>query len=139
MNSHTELMSALGRIGRILPSQKPEAIAVPSPLGQITETTVRLTPDQRVCFYPGKLHGGVSALLLDHMFANCCNPAVTAQLSVKYYRSIPPEVPITIRVWQAKTDGRKKYMKGCICMRDESTGSMINAVEADALFIQPKS
>ncbi|THC88021.1 hypothetical protein EYZ11_012530 [Aspergillus tanneri] len=120
MNSHTELMSALGRIGRILPSQKPEAIA-------------------RVCFYPGKLHGGVSALLLDHMFANCCNPAVTAQLSVKYYRSIPPEVPITIRVWQAKTDGRKKYMKGCICMRDESTGSMINAVEADALFIQPKS
>ncbi|KAB8240021.1 HotDog domain-containing protein [Aspergillus flavus] len=133
-----QLTRSLGRLGPRLSSRGPEKIRWSSPLGKASETTLSLTPDQATCYYPGMLHGGVSAFLLDHLFADCCSPAVTARLEVSYHRPVPPDIPIIIRVWPVKVEGRKKYMKGCIRVREDRTGKIVDAIEAEALFIQPK-
>ncbi|KAL2812440.1 hypothetical protein BDW59DRAFT_167818 [Aspergillus cavernicola] len=89
--------------------------------------------------YPGKLHGGMSAFLLDHMLAKSCQPAVTANLNISYLQPITPDVPLTLRVWHNRIKGRKKYMGGSIFIRDDRTGRLTEAVRADALFIEPEA
>jgi acyl-CoA thioesterase FadM len=72
------------------------------------------------------------------MFADYCAPAVTASLNITYLKPIPPDALITVRVWLEKMEGRKKFMKGCILFFDENTHSMSDAIQAEALFVQPR-
>ncbi|MBY8857279.1 PaaI family thioesterase [Nocardia sp. CA2R105] len=83
---------------------------------------------------PGHVHGGVSALLLDHTLgvANAWagRTGATAQLNVRYHRPTPLFVPLTVTgrlVWQ---DGRKVGSVGEIRTAD---GTLCVSVEA--LFI----
>jgi acyl-coenzyme A thioesterase PaaI-like protein len=82
---------------------------------------------------PGYVHGGVSALLLDHLFgaANYWAGTVgpTAELTLRYRRPVPLDVPLTLTARQVSVDGRKLFTTGTI----EADGQA--CVTAEALFI----
>lgn len=82
---------------------------------------------------PGSVHGGVSALLLDHLFgaANYWAGAVgpTAELTLRYKRPVPLGTPLTLTAKQVSVDGRKLRTEGTI-----SVGGKV-CVRAEALFI----
>jgi acyl-coenzyme A thioesterase PaaI-like protein len=82
---------------------------------------------------PGYVHGGISALLLDHLFgaANFWAGAVgpTAELTLRYRRPTPLFTPLRLRARQESADGRKLRTTGTI----EAGGKV--CVEAEGLFI----
>lgn len=82
---------------------------------------------------PSFVHGGVSALLLDHLFgaANYWAGTVgpTAELTLRYKRPVPLETPLTLTAKQRSQDGRKLWTTGAI----EANGKV--CVEAEGLFI----
>ena len=82
---------------------------------------------------PGYVHGGVSAMLLDHLFgaANFWAGAVgpTAELTLRYRRPTPLFTPLRLRARQESADGRKLRTTGAI----EADGKV--CVEAEGLFI----
>lgn len=82
---------------------------------------------------PGYVHGGVSALLLDHLFgaANYWAGAVgpTAELTLHYRRPVPLAAPLTLSARQVSVDGRKLRAEGTISAEGEV------CVRAEGLFI----
>ena len=82
---------------------------------------------------PSFVHGGVSALLLDHALgvANYwAGPTgMTATLTVRYRKPTPLFEPLTITSKQVSVDGRKIRTVGAISAAGET------CVEADGLFI----
>lgn len=53
--------------------------------------------------YPGRMHGGLVAALLDAAMTNClfarnCQ-AVTAELIVRYRQAVEPNSPMIVRAW----------------------------------------
>lgn len=98
-----------------------------------------LDPEQKICYYPDKLHGGYLAFLMDEHFANCCPSAVTAWFNMDFLKSINPNVTrLALRAWPVKINGRKIYMEGSITIPDESTGKELLAARASALFVIPR-
>ena len=83
---------------------------------------------------PGHVHGGVSALLLDHVLgvANAWGgtSGMTAQLSTRYHRPTPLFEPLTISGKFLSKDGRKIHTVGEIKTAD---GELCVSVEG--LFI----
>lgn len=84
---------------------------------------------------PGHVHGGVSALVLDHvlgeMAANAASPRFTGTITLRYLRPtrlgrLHAEARIT------RTDGIKAYASGHLADDEGIT------VEAEGVFIQPK-
>jgi acyl-coenzyme A thioesterase PaaI-like protein len=84
---------------------------------------------------PGHVHGGVSALVLDHvlgeMAANAASPRFTGTITLRYLRPtrlgrLHAEARIT------RTDGIKAFAVGHLADEDGVT------VEADGVFIQPR-
>ncbi|WP_112469384.1 PaaI family thioesterase [Streptomyces triticisoli] len=82
---------------------------------------------------PGCVHGGVSALLLDHTLgvANHWSgtSGMTAELTVRYHRPTPLFEPLTITGRQISVDGRKIRTVGTV-----SAGGR-DCVTAEGLFI----
>lgn len=110
----------------------------PHPLGREAECLMLLSPSQRMCYYHGKLFGGYLAFLMDRILADCCESAVTANLNTSFSCSVPPAVPILLRAWPDKVDGRKIYLKASVQIPGERPNGWVNAVSADPLFIRPK-
>jgi acyl-coenzyme A thioesterase PaaI-like protein len=84
---------------------------------------------------PGHVHGGVAALVLDHVLgevaANAENPRFTGTITMRYLRTtrlgrLHAEARIT------RTDGVKAYAAGHLADEEGIT------VEAAGVFIQPK-
>ncbi|SEH78216.1 Acyl-coenzyme A thioesterase PaaI, contains HGG motif [Mycolicibacterium rutilum] len=84
---------------------------------------------------PGHVHGGVAALILDHLLgevaANAESPRFTGTITLRYLRPTPlgrlhAEARIT------GTDGVKAYAAGYLADAEGPT------VEAEGVFIQPK-
>ena len=84
---------------------------------------------------PGHVHGGVAALVLDHVLgevaANAATPRFTGTITLRYLRTtrlgaLHAEARIT------RTEGVKTYAVGHLADEDGVT------VEADGVFIQPK-
>lgn len=84
---------------------------------------------------PGHVHGGVAALVLDHVLgevaANAENPRFTGTITMRYLRTtrlgrVHAEARIT------RTDGVKAYAAGHLADEEGIT------VEAEGVFIQPK-
>ncbi|WP_396903549.1 PaaI family thioesterase [Mycolicibacterium phlei] len=84
---------------------------------------------------PGHVHGGVAALILDHVLgeiaANADRPRFTGTITLRYLRPTPlgrlhAEARIT------EVDGHKAYAVGRLSDADGVT------VEADGVFISPK-
>lgn len=82
---------------------------------------------------PGHVHGGVSALLLDHAFgvANHAagNIGLTAQLTVRYRRPLPLFTPVTVTARQVEVTGRRIRTTGTIGAGGEE------CVVAEAVFV----
>lgn len=107
--------------------------------------TVRRDPDGRVytdfelgaAFEgpPGHVHGGVAALLLDHLLgevaANAESPRFTGTISLRYLRPTPLG-PLHAEAAITRVDGVKAYASGYLADRDGAT------VQAEGVFIQPK-
>jgi acyl-coenzyme A thioesterase PaaI-like protein len=84
---------------------------------------------------PGHLHGGVAALVLDHVLgevaANAENPRLTGTITMRYLHTtrlgrLHAEARIT------RTDGVKAFATGHLADEEGVT------VEAEGVFIQPK-
>lgn len=83
---------------------------------------------------PGCVHGGISALLLDHALgvANHWGPGpsgMTGTLTLRYHRTTPLFEELTVSARQQSTDGRKIYTAGTI----SAAGQV--CVSAEAVFV----
>jgi acyl-coenzyme A thioesterase PaaI-like protein len=111
------------------------ALAPPLPLtghedGSISGTTTLGMPYQGP---PGLVHGGISALLLDHTLGvanHWAGPSgMTAQLTLRYHRTTPLFEPLTVTGRQVSVDGRKIHAEGTLAAGGEV------CVSAEGLFI----
>ncbi|MGN5238604.1 PaaI family thioesterase [Rhodococcus sp. SJ-3] len=80
------------------------------------------------------VHGGVSAMVLDHILSAAVppgdTPIVTAQLTVRYHRPLPLFVPVTMVARETERDGRKRWATGELVIDGQV------AVSAEGLFIE---
>ena len=84
---------------------------------------------------PGLVHGGVSALVLDHMLGEAASkgltkPLFTGTITIKYLRGTPLG-PLRSEAWIERAEGVKAYARGNI---SDAAGV---TVEADGVFIMP--
>jgi uncharacterized protein (TIGR00369 family) len=85
---------------------------------------------------PGLVHGGVSALILDHLLSYAAvvngTPGMTATLDLRYLRPTPYGAPLTAEARTVRVDGRKTYVNAFIVGPEGKP-----TVEATAMFITP--
>lgn len=84
---------------------------------------------------PNHVHGGVSALILDHVLGEVASlggvkPIFTGTISCRYLRGTPLG-SLRCEAWIDRVDGIKTYAKGIIADAEGPT------VEAEGVFIQP--
>jgi acyl-coenzyme A thioesterase PaaI-like protein len=118
-----------------------------------------------LCGHPGYIHGGVPFALFDDLFARCAGlvlpsgVAVTANMGLDFRKPALPDRVYVLRAEITKHEGRKVWLKGsmrclnffnsdemgaCQLSIDENDMSLEErtadlAVEANALFMEPKS
>ena len=115
------------------------AIAPPMPIRGLDDGSVEATVTLHLPYQgpPGLVHGGVSALLLDHTLgtANFWAGASgrTGELTLRYHRPTPLFEELTVSGRQTGLDGRKIWTEGSI--RD-AAGEV--CVSAKGLFITPR-
>jgi acyl-coenzyme A thioesterase PaaI-like protein len=85
---------------------------------------------------PGLVHGGVCALILDHVLGSAGGaggrPGMTGTLRLRYHRPTPLHRPLVARAWIESVDGRKTTIAGEVARTDGRV-----TVEASGLFILP--
>ena len=85
---------------------------------------------------PGQVHGGVCALLLDHVLGATAHrpgrPAVTGTLTVRYLAPTPLG-PLHVEAWIDREEGSKTFAVGHITNTDGTA-----SVRAEGVFIRPK-
>lgn len=84
---------------------------------------------------PGRVHGGVSALVLDHMLGEAASEGLskarfTGTITVKYLRGTPLG-PLRSDAWIERVEGVKVFARGTISDAQGVT------VQADGIFIEP--
>ncbi|EME14457.1 PaaI family thioesterase [Rhodococcus triatomae] len=91
---------------------------------------------------PGHAHGGVSALLLDHLLgvANAWagRSGATAQLNVRYHRPTPLFEPLTLTGRLVAQDGRKINTIGDIRTADGTVCVSVEALFVDKTVPRPR-
>lgn len=84
---------------------------------------------------PGHVHGGVSALILDHVLGEAASPdgkpRFTGSFTVRYPRATPLG-PLHAEAMATRTDGVKTFVAGHISDAEGIT------VEAEGIFITPR-
>jgi acyl-coenzyme A thioesterase PaaI-like protein len=84
---------------------------------------------------PGHVHGGVSALILDHVLGEAASPdqkpRFTGSITVRYLRATPLG-PLRTEAIRTRTEGVKTYCTGTIADAEGIT------VEAEGVFITPR-
>jgi acyl-coenzyme A thioesterase PaaI-like protein len=123
-------------LNRHNPVSGPEnAIAPPLQLhvtdeGGVTGVTTLGLPYQGP---PGHVHGGISALLMDHALGVANHAAgptgMTAQLTVRYRRPTPLFEPLTVICRQVSVEGRRIRSTGAISVNGDE------CVQAEGLFV----
>lgn len=85
---------------------------------------------------PGFVHGGVSAMILDHLSGAAAaangTPGMTAGLDLRYRRPTPHSVPLAAEARTVRVDGRKTFVDSRII----GPGGEVTA-EATAVFVMP--
>ncbi|TAM90498.1 MAG: PaaI family thioesterase [Jatrophihabitans sp.] len=115
------------------------AIAPPMPLRGMPDGSVEGRVSLHLPYQgpPGLVHGGVSALLLDHTLgvANFWAGATgrTGELTLRYHRPTPLFQELTVRGRQVAASGRKIWAEGEIRAADGEV-----CVSARGLFITPR-
>jgi acyl-coenzyme A thioesterase PaaI-like protein len=84
---------------------------------------------------PGRVHGGVSALVLDHLLGEAASEGLskarfTGTITVKYLRGTPLG-PLRCDAWIDRSEGVKVIARGTISDAEGVT------VEAEGIFIEP--
>jgi acyl-coenzyme A thioesterase PaaI-like protein len=83
--------------------------------------------------YPGLLHGGVIAALMDGAMTNCLFAhgitAVTAELQMRYRVSVASSEPLEVRAWLVSS------RHGLHQLRAELTQTGLIKVQADSKFM----
>jgi acyl-coenzyme A thioesterase PaaI-like protein len=83
---------------------------------------------------PRLVHGGVIALLVDHVMGFVANrglaPAMTVRLALRYRRPTPLGKPLTVAARLDRVDGRRLHLSASITANGEVTA------EADAIFVR---
>ncbi len=84
---------------------------------------------------PGHVHGGVSALILDHLLGEAASPdqkpRFTGSITVRYLRATPLG-PLRAEAVRTRSEGVKTYCSGTIADSEGIT------VEAEGVFITPR-
>lgn len=84
---------------------------------------------------PGHVHGGVSAMVLDHLLGEAASPdsrpRFTGSITVRYLRATPLG-PLHVEAARTRTDGVKTFCSGHIADAEGVT------VEAEGVFILPR-
>ena len=84
---------------------------------------------------PGHVHGGVSALILDHLLGEAASPdqkpRFTGSITMRYLRATPLG-PLRAEAVRTRSEGVKTYCSGTIADADGIT------VEAEGVFITPR-
>ncbi|MCW1960441.1 MAG: PaaI family thioesterase [Mycobacterium sp.] len=84
---------------------------------------------------PGHVHGGVSALILDHLLGEAASPdqkpRFTGSITVRYLRATPLG-PLRAVAERTRSEGVKTYCSGTIADAQGVT------VEAEGVFITPR-
>lgn len=84
---------------------------------------------------PGHVHGGVSALILDHLLGEAASPdhkpRFTGSITVRYLRATPLG-PLRAEAVRTRSEGVKTYCTGTIA---DAAGI---TVEAEGVFITPR-
>ena len=98
-----------------------------------------------VCGYPGYVHGGLLATILDETLGRCCfavlpnKIGMTASLNLTYKKPTLAGQYVVIRAKVTKTEGRKAWVEGHIeTLPKEEDEEPVVLVEANALFIEPR-
>lgn len=99
---------------------------------------------EQLCGYPGYIHGGMLATMLDEGLARCCfaalpnKIAMTASLTVNYRKPSPAGSYVVLKAKTVKVEGRKAWVEGRIetLVGEGKEPSVL--VEASALMIEPK-
>lgn len=85
---------------------------------------------------PGHVHGGVSAMILDHVLGATAHkpgrPAYTGTLTLRYHRPTPLKWPLRAEAWIESASGIKTFAAGKISGAD---GTMVSA---EGVFIHPR-
>lgn len=99
----------------------------------VTATT---TVDQLFQGPPGRVHGGVVAMLVDEVMGVVNRAtgigAFTARLEISYVAAAPIDQELTLRAWQERVEGRKVFL------RAEGASPEGPFVTAEGLFIVPR-
>jgi acyl-coenzyme A thioesterase PaaI-like protein len=118
-------------IGRANPLAPPMPIRVLADKSVVSEITMRPIHEGP----PGALHGGWVASLLDQLLGMANAAAgvggMTAELTIRYRKGTPLNVPLTISARTDSVDGRKVYASG------EIVADGVVTAEATGVFIQP--
>lgn len=115
------------------------AIAPPMPIRGLADGSVEAKVTLHLPYQgpPGLVHGGVSALLLDHTLgtANFWAGASgrTGELTLRYHRPTPLFEELTVSGRQTAVAGRKIWTEGAIRAADGEV-----CVSAKGLFITPR-
>ena len=73
---------------------------------------------------PGRVHGGIVALMIDHLLGHAAGMdsprrSMTRTLTLDYDGGTPINEPITVRGWIARREGRKTFLEAQILCDDE--------------------
>ena len=99
---------------------------------------------QDICGFPGVIHGGLLATILDEGMARTCFPALpnkvgmTANLTLNYRAPLPADTYVCLRATTTKVEGRKAWVEGRIESLVSEGEVPTVYVEASALFIEPR-
>ncbi|KAF8249381.1 thioesterase family protein [Wilcoxina mikolae CBS 423.85] len=97
-----------------------------------------------LCGYPGLIHGGLLATLLDEGLARCSFPALpnkigmTANLTINYRKPSPAESFVVLKAKTVKVEGRKAWVEGHIETLAKQGEEPVVLVESSALMVEPK-
>lgn len=87
---------------------------------------------------PSAVHGGISAMILDHLLGQAVAAAgsagMTGTLSVRYGKPVPYGEPLVATAEHTRSEGRKTWAAGRIALPDGTA-----LVEATGLFITPSA
>ena len=98
-----------------------------------------------ICGFPGFIHGGLLATLLDEALGTCTFPALpnklgmTASLTLNYRAPTKAGQYIVVKAKVTKSEGRKAWAEGHIeTLPKKEEEEPVKLVEATGLFVEPK-
>ncbi|MFD8528638.1 PaaI family thioesterase [Streptosporangium canum] len=117
--------------------------ANPHALPLVVQTTPERTARAELTFRPthegppASVHGGISAMILDHLLGHAVAVAgvagMTGTLTVRYLRRVPYGEPLVATAEYTRSEGRKSWSEGRIALPDGTP-----LVEATGLFVTPR-